>query len=427
MMNTTFHGFYNCSTVQYIHFSNTAHVTNMEGLFYGATNLISVEGLETDNVENMAYMFLGNSAHPKTYDFDGSRLTNISDIVMDAPNVVVNLHRLRRYNGNSSPDQFQSDCDLPQVRCFTLVYHTSELSGIADLVNCPGRCISPRCTTDGTTSGTTYEYIDLEYNVTSLKYAFHRCAYLLGVSFYPQTDATDTSYMFYYADVLNHPLNLDTSQVTDMRYMFGYAKKFNQPLDFDTSQVTDMRDMFYYAEDFDQPLNFTTTSQVKNMQNMFYYAKKFNQPLDFDTSQVTDTSYMFTRAYKFNQSLDFTTSQVRTMRNMFNYATDFNQPLDFNTSQVTDMSFMFANMNKFNQPLSFTTTSQVVDMNHMFYYMNRFNQQLNFDTSKVTNMRYMLSYNPLNTQTYSFSDASSPDDTDIDKGSQYVTVTFAST
>ena len=232
------YGFYNCLTVQYIHFNNTAHVTGMEGLFYGATNLISVEGLETDNVENMAYMFSENSAHQQTYNFDGSRLTNISGIVMDAPNVVVKVHRLTYKNGNAHTDEFiecSTSLTPTNVRCFTLQTHSTEVS--IDLYSTSDYCLK---------NGETLEYIDLEFSISDLKSVFQKCAHVLEVEFYPVglTQANDTSNMLYDAISFNGPVKLDTSQVTNMDRMFQGAQAFNQELNFNTSNVESMGGMF---------------------------------------------------------------------------------------------------------------------------------------------------------------------------------------
>ena len=193
--------------------------------------------------------------------------------------------------------------------------------------------------------------------------------------------------------------NWDTSGITTMRQMFRWAEKFNQDIsNWDTNLVTDMESMFEEAEVFNQPLNAWDDSvgNVTNMKQMFFYADAFNQDIgDWDTGSVLTMESMFEEAGAFNQSIgNWDTSSVTTMKQMFQWADVFNQDISgWDTSLVTDMEGMFANARAFNQSLSAWDTGSVTNMSRMFNGASAFNQPLNaWDDSvgNVTNMSRMF-------------------------------------
>ena len=187
----------------------------------------------------------------------------------------------------------------------------------------------------------------------------------------------------------------DTSGVTSMKEMFRWAESFNQDIsDWQTSSVTDMESMFEEAAAFNQDIGSWDTSAVTTMRQMFRYADVFNQDISgWDTSLVTSMESMFEEARAFNQDIgSWDTSSVTTMRQMFRWAEVFNQDISgWNTSSVMNMERMFENARAFNQTLSGWDTGSVTDMNHMFENARAFNQSINgWDTSAVANMENMF-------------------------------------
>lgn len=246
-----------------------------------------------------------------------------------------------------------------------------------------------------------------EIGIKSAANAFYNATNLTKVPSTIPSTITDTSNMFYGAQVFNQPLTgWDTSNITNMSGMFEYAQAFNQPLaHWNTSKVTDMSRMLSGATAFNQPIESWDTSKVTNMSYMFYMTNAFNQPLaNWDTSKVTNMSYMFASADAFNQPIgSWNTSNVTNMSKMFFMSKAFNKPLNnWNTSKVTNMSAMFQNAVVFNQPLNNWNTSNVTDMEFMFASTGAFNQ--NISSWDVTKVASSMQFNGES----SLSDANSP-------------------
>lgn len=191
------------------------------------------------------------------------------------------------------------------------------------------------------------------------------------------------------ATSINHQLSTnlievpDTlpSKVTSLKFAFDRCASFNHPNigKWDTSNVTDMSNMFYNCSAFNQPLNTWNTSKVTDMSYMFRSCSAFNQPLDtWDVGNVTNMSNMFNSAFRFSQPLNnWNVSNVTIMTSMFHWVSDFNYPLNnWNVSNVTDMYGMFTGCQVFDQPLNNWNVSKVINMNSMFDLCNAFGQDL---------------------------------------------------
>ena len=181
--------------------------------------------------------------------------------------------------------------------------------------------------------------------------------------------------MFNDARKFNQPIgNWNTSSVTNMSGMFAVAREFVQPIgNWDTSQVRDMSGMFASASLFDGPIGNWDTSQVTNMASMFQSAWEFDQPIgNWNTSRVINMDSMFRNALLFNQPLNnWNTSQVTNMSNMFLNAWKFDQPLDnWNTSQVINMSGMFQSALLFNQNINTNQNTAIWRVSQVTSFQN---------------------------------------------------------
>ena len=217
---------------------------------------------------------------------------------------------------------------------------------------------------------------------------------------------TDMSVMFNNATAFNNGgsasiNNWNTSAVTDMSIMFQGASAFNQPIGFwNTGAVTDMRYMFNGASSFNQDIGSWQTSAVTNMASMFNFATVFNNGgsssiSGWTTNAVTNMQSMFGRS-AFNQPIGlWVTDSVTNMAAMFFSATAFNQDIGgWNTGLVTDMQAMF-NSSPFNNggspSINNWNTGAVTNMSTMFYE-TPFNQPVDlWNTAAVTTMGYMFS------------------------------------
>lgn len=231
--------------------------------------------------------------------------------------------------------------------------------------------------------------------VTNMSFMFNRAhLFNHPIGSWNTANVTNMSNMFANTTVFDQPIaSWNTANVTNMAAMFFNAFSFNQPLaSWNTSNVNNMSQMFYSTSSFNQPIGSWNTINVTSMRQMFSFAVIFDQPIgSWNTINVTDMNEMFNGAFSFNQPLaTWNTSNVRWMSLMFAGGM-FNQPINnWVTSSVIDMSGMFSS-SYFDQPINSWNTGNVTDMSLMFYNNIVFNQPLrNWNTSKVMDMNQMF-------------------------------------
>ena len=137
-----------------------------------------------------------------------------------------------------------------------------------------------------------------------------------------------------------------------------------------TTGIVDMSRMFFNATSFNQPLNSWNISSVKYITAMFYGATSFNQPLNsWNTENVTDMGGVFYGAEAFNQPLNnWNTDKVYNMTGMFAKTKAFNQPIgNWNVEGVQRIAGMFNGAEAFDQDLSSWKLMSVIHiMDSMF-------------------------------------------------------------
>ena len=297
---------------------NLSNVTDLTGMFYGATSFNEDLGdWDTSSITTMAGLFSGASA------FNG----DVSSWSTSAVTSMTNM-----FYGCSSFNQDINGWDTSSV---------TNMSGMFT-----GASIFNQFIGDWITSA-----------VTDMSSMFNgAAAFNQRIDGWDTSSVTNMSDMFNGAEKFNSILySLNTSAVTDMSGMFSGAAMFNKDISaWDTSAVTDMSDMFNGAIDFDQFIRDWDTSNVTLMTNMFAGAQKFNQPLIYwNTSSVIDMNGMFDGAVLFDQSIgNWDTSAVTDMGGMFNGASAFNSDISsWDTSSVLGMGNMFNGAIAFNQDL----------------------------------------------------------------------------
>ena len=201
---------------------DTSRVTDMYGMFYGCSSLISldVSHFDTSQVTNMGYMFYCCSSFTSldVSNFDTNKATNMGYMFAGCKSL-------------TSLDVSNFDTG----------------------------------------------------KVTNMSYMFNNCSKItsLNVSNFSTSKVTDMRWMFSYCSSLTSldVSNFDTSEVTNMSYMFRNCRNLTS-LDvsnFDTSQVTNMSYMFYYCSSLAKlSLCSFDTSKVTNMSYMFYFTSGLN-------------------------------------------------------------------------------------------------------------------------------------------------------
>ena len=126
------------------------------------------------------------------------------------------------------------------------------------------------------------------------------------ISEWSTSTVMDMSYMFAGAAAFNHYIGAwDVSNVTNMHGIFQGASAFNQDIGgWDVSNVTNMGGMFGGASAFNQYIGGWDVSKVTYMHGIFQGASAFNQDIGgWDVSNVANMDRMFHGATAFNQAL----------------------------------------------------------------------------------------------------------------------------
>ncbi len=274
-------------------------------------------------------------------------------------------------------------------------------------------------TNDYPNSDRLYKIIDFgEIRLNSLSGAFINAINLIQITTLPSINSTITnlSYSFQGATGFNdsYITNWDVSNVTNMDSMFYDASSFNQYIgNWNVSNVTNMYGMFYDASSFNQDIGSWNVSNVTNMSNMFYGCSNFNQNIgNWNISNVIFIDGMFYDASSFNQPIgNWNVSKITNMYNMFNNASSFNQSIgSWDVSNVNDMSYMFYNASSFNQDIGNWNVSNVNDMYNMFTNCISFSTT-NYDAlligwSSLTGLQSNISFDMNDTTKYSYGESS---------------------
>ncbi len=219
------------------------------------------------------------------------------------------------------------------------------------------------------------EQIFLPSDSSFMFYVLYELTTISGINDWDTSNATNMSYMFYYAGSIPTTWSIgdlsswDVSNVTNMNNMFFYAGysattwSIGDLSSWDTSNVTNMSGMFdnvgCYATTWSVgDLSSWDVSNVTNMSYMFAYAGysvttwSVGDLSSWDVSNVTNMSYMFSSV-----GYSVTTWSIGDLSS-------------WDVSNVTDMSFMFFgagySASGFNLNLSSWNTSNVTNMGDMF-------------------------------------------------------------
>ena len=156
---------------------NTNNVENMSYMFDGCSNLIEIPDLNTCNVTDMSYMFRACTSLIEIPELDTNKVTNMSSMFISCSRLVT----------------------LPQLNT---------------------------------------------NNVTNMNSLFNGCTYLTEIPELNTIKVTSMASMF--SDCFNLVMipQLNTSNVTNMNYMFSGCRDLTEILELNTTNVTSMFNMF---------------------------------------------------------------------------------------------------------------------------------------------------------------------------------------
>jgi surface protein len=325
---------------------NTSRVTNMYGMFGGATifnngakslnNLPSPNVWNTSSVTNMAYMFDKAAVFNQDISsWDTSKVLNMEcmfrNTLMFNNGTSLGIKPLNNPPGSN-------------------VWNTGSVTNMADMF------ANAKMFNQDVSSWDTSKVLNMNGMFLKTKFnngknpgQFKALTYTPGSNVWNTSSVTNMADMFSMATAFNQDVSSwDTSNVLNMDSMFANSYSFNngkkrgqfKPLTYTpgsnvwkTSSVTNMANMFSDANEFNQDISSWDTSNVLDMQNMFYGANKFNN------GQTVDKFKPLTYTPGSNV---WKTSSVTTMASMFNGAASFNQDISsWDTSKVLDMASMF--------------------------------------------------------------------------------------
>ena len=239
---------------------------------YNAEEFINLNILDTSNVTDMSYMFMGISGMD-TLDlssFDTSNVTDMSymfSTIEDFPPVLKRIIGIENFKTTNVTD-------ISYMFSYQTYLEELDLSG-------------------WNTS-----------NITDMSFTFNQCSRLrsLNINGWNTSNVTDMSNMFYACSKLEslNVTSFNTAQVTSMRGMFESCTSLTSLnlTFFNTSNVTDMSFMFWNSHRLSSlDLSSFNTNKVTSMQEMFKYCDRLDTIIvsnNFVTSNVTNSNYMFT-------------------------------------------------------------------------------------------------------------------------------------
>ena len=404
---------------------NTANVTSMWGMFYGATsfnqpldsfkidavttnmeNMLQGSGISCENLSTTLDSWKRQAAAQNKNNINLGDITTVHNMYNEMGQAAIAALTTRGWTisggrfapGCVSPDSYVSEWDMSKpATTGTATNLVTNLWGSSFRVEwknlddgTTGAAIATTTTAPytitGLTAGKRYRVVAYA-DPSNPSSTFSKLATMKGGGYTTITDAqrldsvtqwgtnrwTSLDSAFFLCSRMDVTATdvPDLRGVKDLSYMFGGCDSlvYNPTINtWRTDSITNMEYMFGEDKKFNQPLGSWNTERVTNMHGMFQGTHKFDQDIhNWNTGKVTDMSQMFLRAFKFNQPIgSWNTANVTGMGYMFAFATSFNKPLYWNVEKVTDMTSMFWGADAFDQDLSYWTLKNVTSAGNMF-------------------------------------------------------------
>lgn len=416
-----------------------SNVTNLQAVFYGASQIPTVSGITLGSGVNVAAAFARTSFHA-----NGSR--DVTNFVDASDGNLYHFLYLSSYNDSSTSGWNTSHitdmCGLfRQISSFNQPLNSWDVSNVTDTSHMFSRSTSfnQDLSSWDVSSVTKMQYMfqnvySYAYNlgswdvsnVTNMESMFEQCHGIrttseiaAGFANWNTSNVTNMKKMFYGQSQLAqyaHDMNIenwDVSNVTDMSEMFGISHNFNRQLNWTFAPVVNCK--HFLPTGYSQPLtNWTLPVSGYGLFSVCGYfdttMQSYISALDVSSVQGFEGWFGGNRTYStFNHAgiTSWDMSNARSLKEMFYKNRSFNQPIgSWNTSNVTDLNSMFYSDSNnsfklpFNQDIGGWDTSNVTDMSEMFRF-GLFNNGASssisgWNTSNVTNMSYMFQQCPFN-------------------------------
>ena len=336
--------------------------------------IVFPNGMNTSNVTNMEYMFVGASKLKEG---------NFSD--WDTSNVKKMGHMFDRTSALESPVNFR---DASNVEDMAFMFWNSKVPSVS--IGNAGKVT----TMNRMFEGSQVEKVEMgnTSSVTNMENMFANATKLKEGNFsdWDTSNVKKMGHMFDRTSALESPVNFrDASNVEDMAFMFWLSKVPSVSIG-NAGKVKDMNRMFEGA--LVEKVEIGNTSNVTNMENMFTSATKLKEGnfSDWDTSKVKKMGHMFDRTSALESPVNFRdASNVEDMAFMF-WLSKVPSVSIGNAGKVKDMGYMFNNSQV--EKVEIANTSSVENMSNMFAHAKKLKDgnMSEWDTSKAKNLSAMF-------------------------------------
>ena len=370
---------------------NVNNVTNMKNMFNGATSFNQdISSWNVSNVTNMEYMFKdGVTFDQDIGNWNIMNVTTMGDMFTGVTLTIANYDNL--LIGWSTQSSIQSNVPFSGGNS---QYSATASSGRQNLIvnyswsiSDGGEVSSPMTLIFDTTksAGTT---ISLPFGGSAINVTVNWGDGNSENFTNGQVEShTYTSEGTYTVEITGGMMGYGTSSITN-------AEKLIEVVSFGSSLgLTTLSHAFYNAVNL-VAVPSSIPNSVTSMNSMFQGATSFNHDISsWDVGSVNNMESMFSNATSFNKNIDsWNVSNVFDMSNMFKDATAFNQDISsWNVSNVISMTYMFSNATAFDQNIGSWVLSSIELMRGMFQNATSFNQDIDsWNVSSVTTMEYMF-------------------------------------
>ena len=292
--------FFGCSNLTSLNLSNfnTSKVTNMEGMFRDCSGLKTIINTQTWRCEKSQDMFKGCTQLKGAVKYDASKLdvtmANPTTGYFTDPNRKLEAYVLQSEDQHTLTFYYDNNRKLRSGETWDIDMKSSSSKPV---------WAGTDYTSNKAVTKVVFDASFKDFRPTTTEGWFYHLSELTtieGLENLNTSAVTDMSSMFYNCSGLK-ALKLskfNTSSVTDMSYMFYNCSRLTElnVSNFNTSAATDMRKMFSGCSSLKTIFN-TDTWRCDNSQNMFYDCTQLKGVVKYDASKLDVTMANPTTGY----------------------------------------------------------------------------------------------------------------------------------